>query len=123
MLPSTCIAPCRAEASSYPEEVDCDFESVDGLVAKTTDTRYVFDRETLLTDDHYTITVTAVNRYRSESEPYEFVTYYRTVEETPAIEDGGTSVIAVDEEQETVKEKKHKKEKVKKERKKKRRRR
>lgn len=108
---------------AYPEEVDCDFESVDGLVAKTTDTQYVFDRETLLTDDHYTITVTAVNRYRSESEPYEFVTYYRTDEETPAIEDGGTSVIAVDEEQETVKEKKHKKEKVKKERKKKRRRR
>ncbi len=83
---------------AYPEEVNCDFESIDGLVAKTIDTQYVFDRETLLSNDHYTITVTAVNRYRSESEPYEFVDYYRSSEEPMVKGYDGTTIRVVDEE-------------------------
>ncbi len=84
---------------AYPEEVSCDFESVDGLVGKTIDTQYVFDKETLLSNDHYTITVTAVNRYRSESEPYEFVSYYRSSEEPLVKEFDGPTIRIVDEEQ------------------------
>ena len=107
---------------AYPEEVDCDLESVDGLIAKTTEPQYVFDRETLSYNDHYTITVTAVNRYRSESEPYEFVTYYKSEEEPSVTEDDGTTIKAVDEEQTVDKKtsKKNKRDKAKKERKKKR---
>ncbi len=62
---------------AFPEDAVCNFDLPDNWVAKTAESFFVFDKETLLPNTHYNITVTSVNRYRSESEPFDFVSYFQ----------------------------------------------
>lgn len=60
---------------SFPDTDKCDLDDARYILAKTTDCRIKIDSSTREKNTYYNYTVTAVNRYRSESEPYDFVTY------------------------------------------------
>ena len=59
---------------AFPDSMDCDFEETRNIVAVTADTSLDLSKYEW-GGNVYTLTVTAVNRFRRESEPYEFVPY------------------------------------------------
>lgn len=61
---------------AFPDSMDCDFDDESNILAVTADSKislkdYPFD------SNIYTLTVTAVNRFRRESEPFEFVVFQK----------------------------------------------
>lgn len=108
---------------AFPDTVDCDLEDARYIVKRQMSSAYAIEPELFSPDVGYNFTVTSLNRFRKESEPYQFVAYRRSdrkiedvveivVAEEDAIESSDDSVGKKD------KKKKRKKDRKKKEHKK-----
>ena len=58
---------------AFPDSLECDFDNPDYILEITPNTKVQLSDYPFLNNSIYCITVTAVNRYRKESDPYEFV--------------------------------------------------
>ena len=62
---------------AFPDTSECDFDDSRNIYALTTEPFVALNKTRFDSDTNYCLTVTSVNRFRSESEPYEFVTFKR----------------------------------------------
>ena len=58
---------------AFPDSIECDFDNPNYILELTTDTQLNLSNYRHLNNSDYCISVTAVNRYRRESCPEEFV--------------------------------------------------
>lgn len=98
---------------AFPDTTECDFEDVRFLVNCQTEPTYRIDSARISKDCHYNFTVTAVNRFRKESEPSQFVEYSRPYSKTEDIHETLVAIDGEDEKKEVGEDKKSKKEKKK----------
>lgn len=103
---------------AFPDTAECDFEDVRFLVNCQTEPNYWIDSARFSKDCRYNFTVTAVNRFRKESEPSQFVEYSPFYK----MDEIHETLVAIDDEDEIKefekdkKSKKKKKKRIKKER-------
>ncbi len=62
---------------AFPDSDVCDFDNPKNIVCRTASNRVNMDKLNLKKNTIYNVTVTSVNRYRRESDPFEFVLYMK----------------------------------------------